>query len=90
MAALSNISNEAFKSQSGITVNEEWEDHLKKSSVNTKSCFIVIELESLLFMLIKSLRLSGFIIWTFSLDLIHYKRWMLVFIKDPLDVPFMH
>ena len=42
--------NEVFKSQSEITVYEKGEDHLKKSSVNAKYCFIVIELESLLFM----------------------------------------
>ena len=42
--------NEVFKSQSEITFYEKGEDHLKKSSVNGKYCFIVIELESLLFM----------------------------------------
>ena len=36
LEALLNIPNEAFKSQSEITIYEEWEDHLKKSSVNAK------------------------------------------------------
>ena len=50
----------AFKSQSEITVYEEWEDHLKKSFANAKYCVLVIELESLLFMFVKSLRLADF------------------------------
>ena len=51
-------------------------------------------------MFLKSLRLANFslfvtclkeiIISKFSLDHTHYERWMLVFIEDPLDLPFMH
>ena len=36
LAALLNLSNEALMSESEITIYEEWEDHLKKSSVNAK------------------------------------------------------
>ena len=57
----------AFKSQSEITVYEEWEDHLKKSFANAKYCVLVIELESLLFMFVKSLRLADFSLFVLCL-----------------------
>ena len=58
--------------------NEEWEDPLKKSSVNAKYLVTNIELEPLLFMFMKSLSVAGFsffvtflkeiTIWMCSLD----------------------
>ena len=83
-----------------MTIYEEWQDHLDKSSVKAKYYLTVIELESLLFMFIKSSRLADFnlfviclkqmIIWMFSLHHTHHKRWMLVLVEDPLNLPFMH
>ena len=100
LAALLNLSNEALMSESEITIYEEWEDHLKKSSVNAKYWFTVIELESLLLMFIKSLRQADFTlvvtchkemtIWIFSLDHTHHQQLMLVFMADLLDLLFVH
>ena len=71
--------------------NEEWEDPLKKSSVNAKYLVTNIELEPLLFMFMKSLSVAGFsffvtflkeiTIWMCSLDHTQYAWWISVFIR---------
>ena len=87
---LSNLSNEVFKSQSEITVYENWEDHFKKSSVNVKYCFIT-GIEITFIYLYKEFKTGHmFNIWMFSLDLIRQGLWVLVFVEDPLDLPFIH
>ena len=68
--------------------------------MNAKYWLTDIELESLLLIFIKSLRLAGFslfvtylkemIIWMCSLDHTQYARLMSVFIKDFLKFPSMY
>ena len=90
----------AFDAQNEIRTYDEWKSHLKTTSINAEYWFTVIELESLLFMFIKSLRLGDFSLflyclkkilpWFFALDHIQYSRWMPVFVQDLLTIMPKH
>ena len=76
------------------------EENLSASSVNATYWFTVIQLEILLFMLVRSVREANFdlllrclqdiIPWLFAMDLVHYSRCMSVFIHDLRRLPDTH
>ena len=100
LATLVKLSKIAFDAQNEIRTYDEWKSHLKTTSINAEYWFTVIELESLLFMFIKSLRLGDFSLflyclkkilpWFFALDHIQYSRWMPVFVQDLLTIMPKH
>ena len=89
--ALHSLAQEVFQ-ESGCSLYEDWENQLKSKSVNARYWFTVLELETLLFMFIRSLRSADFdlfrrclkeiIPWMFALDHVHYSRWLSVFFHD--------
>ena len=85
------MAEELFQ-ESGCSSYEDWENQLKGKSVNARYWFTVLELETLLFMFIRSLQSADFdllrrclkeiIPWMFALDHVHYSRWLSVFLHD--------
>ena len=83
------MAQEVFQ-ESGCSSYED--NQLKSKSVNARYWFTVLELETLLFMFIRSLRSADFdlfrrclkeiIPWMFALDHVHYSRWLSVFLHD--------
>ena len=96
LTCLLKLSKDAFKNQEERSDKsfEEWKNEVSQTSATASFWFSVIELETLLFMLIKSLRLGYFSLfcsclrdilpWFFALDRTHYSRWMSVFLEDIL------
>ena len=92
LASLYVLARDAFNEQTAQASSDDWKLELSSKSVNAKYWFTVIELEILLFMFIKSLRDADFELyvrcvqdilpWMFSMDHIHYSRWMSVFLFD--------
>ena len=92
LAALTKLSKSAFEDQNRFSTFDDWKEHSIKSNANACYWFQVIELESLLFSFIKSLRDADYWLfvkylkdtnpWMFVLDHIHYARWMSVFLAD--------
>ena len=91
-AALSLLLRESYEN-SEVTQNiEEWVSERKSKSVQFYYWHTVMELEALLLMFIKSVRIGNFEMfiscleqiapWMFSLDHTHYARWLPVFIND--------
>ena len=89
--ALRSMVQEVFQ-ESDCSSYKDWENQLKSKSVNARYWFTVLELETLLFMFIRSLRSADFdlfrrclkeiIPWMFALDHVHYSRWLSVFLHD--------
>ena len=80
--AFRSMAQEVFQ-ESGCSSYEDWENQLKSKSVNARYWFTVLELETLLFMFIRSLQSADFdlfhcclkeiIPWMFALDHVHYQ-----------------
>ena len=91
-AVLIKLSHSAFDDQSKFNNYVDWRNHLMEKNANANYWFQLIQLETLLFTFIKSLRDADFELfldclksinkWMFSLDHLHYARWLTVFIKD--------
>ena len=100
LAALTKLSKQAFEDQNEYTDFDHWKEKAEEKSANSVFWFRVIELESILFEFIKSLRQADFpsfvsslkkiMPWMFSLDHVHYSRWMSVFLKDLTELPAKH
>ena len=96
LAALTKLAEKAFETQQEFTDYEAWEKQGKKQNSNISYWFHVMEMETLLFAFIKSLRDADFPAflnslkmiarWMFILDHTHYARWLPVFIKDLQDL----
>ena len=96
LGALMKLSNLAFQNQNKFSSYDEWKEEISKVSVNAQYWFTVIELQTLLFTFIKSLRTSDFSLflsclrdilpWFFALDHTQYSRWMSVFLQDLLQI----
>ena len=75
---------------------DEWLRHMKKNT-SFKYWYNVLRLEKNILLLVRSLRQSNFLLFIstlqhlapmfFTLDRIHYSRWMSVFIQDLLCLP---
>ena len=75
-------------------------DSGRKKSVQFEYFFVVYELELLLPMFVKSIRVADFemfcdaveqiIPWMFALDHVHYSRWLPVFLQDLRELPTRH
>ena len=99
LSALTALANDVFQTSDKESY-EEWVRDLKESSINARYWFTVIELETLLFMFVRSLREANFHLfvcclkemlpWMFALDHVHYSRWMSVFIHDLEMLPVKH
>ena len=91
LASLVHLSVLAFQQQNKVHNYSEWKADLRAKSVNAGYWFTAIEMESLYFMLIKSLRIGDFnsfldclkciLPWFFALDHTQYSRWMSVFVQ---------
>ena len=92
LAVLIKLLHNAFDDQSEFTTYADWRNYLMEENTNASYLFQLIQLETLLFTFIKSLRDADFELfldcfksinkWMFSLDHLHYTRWLTVFIKD--------
>ena len=81
-----------FEIQNEFSNFNDWKRHSIQSNINSCYWFQVIELESLFFSFINSLRDADFLLFvkflkdTISrmslLDYVHYARWLSVFVKD--------
>ena len=97
LSALMKLSKSAFEDQNEFSTFNDWKQHSIQSNTNACYWFQVIELESLLFSFIKSLRDADFLLfvkclkdinpWMFALDHIHYARWLSVFVKVLQQIP---
>eukprot|EP00794_Sanderia_malayensis_P013411 gene13411-14786_t len=87
--------------EDGKTMNyEEWMIGKRETSVQFEYWNTVFELEALLLLLVKSIRLADcamyvdaleqIIPWIFALDHVHYSRWLPVFVQDLKDLPTRH
>ena len=89
------LSNLAFQNQNKFSSYNKWKEEISKISVNAQYWFIAIELQTLLFTFIKSLRTSDFSVflsclrdilpWFFASDHTQYSRWKSVFLQDLLS-----
>eukprot|EP00794_Sanderia_malayensis_P004251 gene4251-4816_t len=96
LAALVTMSHRAFKSQQILCSYDEWKENLRKASATASYWFTVIDLEILMFTFISSIRTGQFELfvaclqriahWMFTLDHVHYARWLPVFIEDLQNV----
>ena len=92
LAALISLSKMAFEEQGGEDSYEEWKKKAINSSPTVLYWFQALELETLLFKFIASLRsgdfplfvksLESMLPWMFALDHTHYSRWLPVFLED--------
>ena len=92
LAALIKLARQAFEDQNEYLDYSDWERERCCQSASVSYWFTVIDLEVLLFMLIRSLRegdfplfitsLENIVQWMFSLNHIHYARWLPVFLED--------
>ena len=92
LAVLVKLSHNVFDDQREFNNYIDWRNHLVEENANASYWFQLIQLETLLFTFIKSLRDADFELfpdclksikkWMFSLDHVHYARWLTVFIKD--------
>ncbi len=99
MTALSQLAKCAFDEQDDYSDFNVWKENMMEKNINANYWFQVMELETILFSFIKSIReadfshflvcLKNIIPWMFALDHTHYARWISVFIKDlsHLDPP---
>ena len=96
LASLTYLSNIAFQDQ--IEFNSYiWCNETMKRSVNVCYWLTVIDMEPILFMFIKSIRITDFYLfvrslsdiipWMLSLNHINYSRWLPVFLNDMKYVP---
>ena len=100
LASLLRLARDSFDEKTENLTYDEWKKFLSASSVNASYWFTVIQLEILLFMLVRSVREANFdlllrrlqdiIPWLFAMDLVHYSRWMSVFIHDLRRLPDTH
>ena len=91
LAVLIKLSHNAFDDQSEFNNYIDWRNHLMEENANASYWCQLIQLETLLFTFIKSLRDADFELfldclksinkWMFSLDHLHYARWLTVFVK---------
>lgn len=99
-AALHLLLLSAYRKSSTDVSIEEWITARRSSSAHFHYWLTVIELETLLFMLVRSLREGDFHMfvrslediapWMFALDHVHYARWLPVFINDLKLLPVKH
>lgn len=83
--------------QDNVISFADWAIKKSETSINANYWFQVMELETLLFMLVKSLREANFHLfcktlktilpWVFALDHFNYSRWLSVFIRDLERLP---
>jgi hypothetical protein len=92
LAALVTMANNAFTSQDKISSYTQWRNNLCEISATACYWFTVMDLEILLFTFVYSIRKGDFKLfvsslknicyWMFTLDHVHYARWLPVFIAD--------
>ena len=92
LAALIKLARQALEAQNKYLDYSYWKRHRCSQSTTVSYWFTVINLEVLLFMFIRSLRerdfplfvtsLENIVPWMFSLNHIHYARWLPVFLED--------
>ena len=91
LAALIKLTRQVFESQNKYLNCSDWKRHCCSQSATVSYWFTVTNLEVLLFMFIYSLRegdfplfvpsLESIVLWMFSLNHIHYARWLPVFLE---------
>ena len=79
---------------------EKWIERRCNESAQFKYWNTTIELEGMLLNFVRTLRESDFSLyvqvleeicpWLFALDLVHYARWLLVFVKTMIELPVRH
>ena len=79
---------------------DSWVDSARKKSAQFEYAFVTYELELLLLMFVKSIRVADFkmfcdaleqiIPWMFALDHVHYARWLPVFLQDLKELSTRH
>ena len=99
-AALHLLLVSAYRNSSTDVPIEEWITARRSSSAQFNYWLTVIELETLLLMLVRSIRegdihmfvrsLEDIAPWMFALDHVHYARWLPVFINDLKLLPVKH
>ncbi len=92
LASLLHLSMLAFEKHNTTLTYSEWKANHRAESVNAEYWFTAMEMESLYFMLVRSLRIGDFdsfliclifiLPWFFALDHTQYSRWMSVFVND--------
>ena len=92
LAALIKLARQAFEAQNEYLDYSDWKRHRCSHSSSVSYWFTVIDLEVLLFMFIRSLRegdfplfitsLENIVPWMFSLDQIHYARWLPILLEE--------
>lgn len=81
LASLATLAKDAFSACDESSNYDEWKNQISNASATAKFWFTVIDLETILFMFIRSLRTSDEMIpWLAALD--HYLRWGAVFLHD--------
>ena len=73
---------------------------MRKISTNFEYWYTVLELQSILLTFVRSIRICDFqmfiasleniVPWMFSLDHVHYSRWMPIFIQNLKDLKLWH
>ena len=77
-----------------------WIEQMRKISTNFEYWYAVLELQSILLTFVRSIRICDFqmfipsleniVPWMFSLDHVHYSRWMPIFIQNLNDLKLWH
>ena len=77
-----------------------WIEQMRKISTNFEYWYTVLELQSILLTFVRSIRIYDFqmfiasveniVPWMFSLDHVHYSRWMPIFIQNLKDLKLWH
>ena len=99
-ASLSILMQEAYRKSNDNSDLSSWIADSKEKFVQFRYWSTVLEMETLLFAFVKSIRTSNFKLflscleriapWMFAMDHMHYPRWLPVFINDLKRLPVNH